>query len=175
MIHITAFGYTEAEIAPSGFTAFTIYGYTKLTRPTLAQRIMNRRYRLQHQPSRMDRFLGRDRSLVITRFGGTEIRSPTLVEELSALRSLMRSGGMDKAQCLELIEGLAHDVDSEVSKLTVFGGCSYESPGPEDEKKALDAAEDAGMITPTTRRELAEAIGSPEPALAGIVARVATA
>jgi hypothetical protein len=173
MIHLTAFGYTEAEIAPAGFTAFTIYGYTKLKRPTLAQRIMQRRRARQQAPSKMDTFLGRDRSMVITLFGGTEIGSPTLIEEYAALRNLMKSGGITKAECLDLIEGLAESDQSDISRITIFGGCGYESPSPKEEKKALDAAEDAGMITSSTRRELAEAIGSREPALAGIVARAA--
>lgn len=74
-----------------------------------------------------------------------------------------------------MIEGLANSDESDISRISLSGGCGYESPTPKDEKKALDAAEDGGMITSATRRELAEAIGSPDPALAGIVARAAMA
>ena len=58
MIHLTLFGGTEAEIAPGGFTALTIFGGAELKRPTLAQRIMQRRRDRGPQPEVQRRAAG---------------------------------------------------------------------------------------------------------------------
>lgn len=175
-MQFTVFGSAEAEIAPIGFTAFTMYGYTKLKRPTLAQRVMQkRRQRQQTQPSRLDVLMGRDRSMVITLFGGTDIVAPTLVEEYSALRNLLQSGSITKDECRGLIQGLSLADESEISRFTMFGACNYSKPTLKAERKALEAAEDLGTITATVRHQLVEAIGAADVAVAGIVARAAMA
>lgn len=177
MIHFTAFGATEAEISPNGFTALTVFGAAEFRRATLAQRIMHRRREKGKKRSWWDRWLGRDRSMVITVFGGTEITCPTIMEEYAAVRSLVESQAISKEECLAWIENVADgdDMSADLSRVTLFGVCTYEPPTVKAERKALDAAEGAGIITAGTRQELSQAIGCPSGSAAGVVARAALA
>jgi hypothetical protein len=177
MIHLTLFGGTDAEIAPGTFTAFTMFGGAELKRPTLAQRIMQRRREKGRKLGFRERWFGRDRSLVITIFGGTDILAPTIMEEYAALRNLVQSGVLSKAECRDLIQEIASGDDErgEISRITFCGGCGFESPKPKIEHRALDAAESARIINAQTRRELEKAIGCPSNTAASVVAAVALA
>ena len=177
MVHCTLFGYTEAEIAPVEFTAFTMCGFSSLRRPTLAQRIMHRYRRETHPPRKMDRWLGRNRSMVITFFGAVEISAPTLMEEYSGLRNLVASGAIERTECRRILDGLARgdDPDAEFSRVTLFGACIQQPPNVKQEDKALRAGEAAGLLPTEIRRELAQAIGCPEATAVGILGKLALA
>lgn len=114
---------------------------------------------------------------MITLFGATEILSPTLMEDYAALRNLVVSGVVTKEDCLQLIEDLAscEDAGSDVSRVTLFGACCSESPTEELERRAIDSAERAQVITRETGDELSQLIGCPSGASAGMIARVALA
>lgn len=177
MIHFTVFGGTEAEISPAGFTALTVFGGAEFRQPTLAQRIVQRRREQGKTMSMWDRWLGRDRSLVITVFGGSEITAPTIMEEYASLRGLIESQAMSTEECQQWVEKITggDDRGAEISRLTFFGACTYEAPTVKAERKALDAAEGAGIITAKTREELVQAIGCPSGTAASVVARAALA
>jgi hypothetical protein len=175
MIHFTAFGATQAEISPGGFTAVTVFGGAELRRPTLAKRIMQRRAEQRRAPSTWEKWLGMDRSIAITLFGGTEIIAPTLVEEYAALRNLLTSGAITREECRDMLDSLGREDDGDISRLTFFGACTQQSPKASNEKKALDVAESAGMIDAGIRAQLMQAIGCPPDTAAEVVLRAALA
>ncbi|MCA8956396.1 MAG: hypothetical protein KDC87_10005 [Planctomycetes bacterium] len=175
MFHFTAFGATQTRVPPGGFTALTLFGGAEIRLPTLAERIVHRRRQRTVEPSRWDRWLGRDQGIVVTLFGGTGLIAPTLVEEYAALRNLVQSGVVPRDECRALLEDLMGSSagSQEISRWTLFGGSSLESPSAKTETKSLQAAEQAGVITPEIRRDLAQAIGCPMHTAAEIVSRAA--
>ena len=60
-MNFTIFGVTETEITGPGFTSLTFCGASELRRPTLAERIMQRRARGDRRPGLRERLFGRDR------------------------------------------------------------------------------------------------------------------
>lgn len=172
MIHLTLFGGTESEIAPGTFTAFTMFGGAELKRPTLAQRIMQRRRDKGRKLGFRERWFGRDRSVVITIFGGTDILAPTIMEEYAALKNLVQSGVLSRTECRDLVQEIASGDDErgEISRVTFCGACGFASPKAKVEHRALAAAESARIISSQTRRELEKAVGCPSSTTASVVA-----
>ena len=113
---------------------------------------------------------------MITLFGATAIVSPTIIEEYSALRSLLESGSITKEECMALAGSLASgDAEEDINRVTLFGACGFETVAEEKQSKALEFAERSGAISRHTREELSQAIGCPDRAATSIVARVAMA
>ena len=175
-MNFNIFGISEAEITTSGFTSLTIFGGTELRRQTVAERIMRRRAGGGRKPGLWERLVGRDRPLAITVCGITTIVSPTIIEEYSAVRSLLDSGTITVEECRALVGSLASpDSREEITMVTLFGGCGFETVSEKKQRKALDLAERSGAISSRTRGELEQAIGCPDRAATGIVARAAMA
>ena len=127
-------------------------------------------------PGILQTLVGRDRPLAITFFGVTNIVSPTIIEEYSAVRSLLDSGTITVEECRALVGSLASpDSREEITMVTLFGGCGFETVSEKKQRKALDLAERSGAISSRTRGELEQAIGCPDRAATGIVARAALA
>ncbi len=175
MFHYTVFGATSGEIAPTGFSALTVFGAAELRRPTLARRILH----LRNKPtdtsrSWIQRIRDDDRGLLITVFGATEIHRPTLMEEYSALRSLIAASDLSPEACRQLLEQLlSGEKQDDWATFTLFGACSTVEAKPARETKALDAAERAGMITHDHRRRLDDLIGAAEPTVIDALGRLA--
>ncbi len=172
----TIFGASEAEITSSGFTSVTLFGGTELRRQTVAERIMRRRAVAGRKPGIWESLVGRDRPLAITFFGVTNIVSPTIIEEYSAVRSLLESGTITGEECMALVGSLASpDSREEITRVTLFRGCGIGPVSEKKQRKALDVAERSGAISSRTRGELEQAIGCPDRAATSIVARAAMA
>lgn len=175
-MNFTIFGVTETEISGSGFTSLTMFGGTELRRQTLAERIMNLSKTAGRKPSAWEKLAGTDRPTVITLFGITTIVSPTIIEEYSAVRNLLNSGAITKEECMAMVASISNgNADKEITTVTLFGGCGFETVNEKKQRKALELAEKAGSITPTVKEELAQAIGCPDRTAVSIVARVAMA
>ena len=167
---------SEAEITTSGFTSVTLLGGTEFRRQTVVERIMRRRAGNERKPGFWERLVGRDRPLAITVCGITTFVSPTIIEEYSAVRSLLDSGTITVEECRALVGSLASpDSWEEITMVTLFGGCGFETVSEKKQRKALELAERSGAISSRTRGELEQAIGCPDRAATGIVARTAMA
>lgn len=177
MFHLALFSGTEGVLSPRGGTAFVLFGSAELRTPTLAQRLVHARERAQSPLSRMDRLLGRDQWLLITLFGGTNMVRPTLVEELAALRGLMTSGGVSRAE----IQGLADasvsppDLVVGLSTFTLFGACVVARPSAKKEIAAIERAEKAGEVDQRARPLLESLIGQADHSVLRGLSRLALA
>ncbi len=177
MFHLALFSGTEGVLAPTGGTSFVLFGGAELRTPSLAQRLAHARMRAKHPLRRVDRLLGRDQWLLITLFGGTELIRPTLVEELAALRGMMTSGSLSRAE----LQGLADatlpppDLVGGLSTFTLFGACTMERPSAKKELAAIERAQKAGEVTPTARPALEGLIGQGDQTILRGLSRLALA
>lgn len=173
MFHFTMFGGTEGEMPAAGLTALTVFGSSELTRPTLAQRMM----RLRTAPpshSRWRRLLGFERNMVVTVFGATVVRAPTLIEEFAALRALLDSGSIDAAECRDLLQRLASMQPPEdfFTSFTLFAATTQQRPTEKQERKALQNARASGMLTDGECAQLDRVIASPTPVVCELLGRM---
>ncbi|MEM7204776.1 MAG: hypothetical protein AAF628_31255 [Planctomycetota bacterium] len=177
MFHVTLFAGTEGEIAPSGFTALTVFGGAELRRPTLATQLLHLKGR-RHKPlSRWQRWFGTEQNLVITLFGGTVLFAPTMAEEYAALSSALRGGAIAADEAATLVDQLAafgHE-RAVCRTLTLFGACVVRHPSAGKERKALEAAVQVGAIEDKVRGGLEAFIGAPPEARLHALARLAGA
>jgi hypothetical protein len=165
VFHLTLFGGTEGEIAPSGFTALTAFGGAELRRPTLAAQLLHLKSSRQRPRRWWDRVLGSDKNLILTLFGGTVLQAPTLVEEYAAMAGLLRSGAVQHAEFQQLLDQLHVEAgDSPARTLTLFGACVTRHPSAARERKALEAAANSGSLTDRIRGALDRLIGAPQQA-----------
>ncbi len=177
MYHYTFFGATEGSITTDGFSSICIFGYCRLVRPTLAERILQERHKpSQEQPkSWFEQMSTSDRGFVLTVFGGTEIVPPTLMEEYAALRNLLESGSVSQAECRNLTETLLRGQrKDEWLTLTAFAACTKSRQSRGKELKALEAGERAGRISKAHRSQLDGLIGAPESTVADVLGQLAT-
>ena len=175
MLQYTIFGGSDGQIAPRGFSAVTLYGYSRLTRPTLAQRILNLKQGPPPKPKSWWERAGRsDRALILTVFGMTEIINPTLMEEYSALRSLLATDAVTPDECRELtLRILRGDGKDDFITFTVFGACYTKKHPRSAEEQALDAAESAGAIPRAHRVRLGLAVGAPPSTVVDVLSQLA--
>lgn len=176
MFHLTLFSSAEASLTHRGSTALTLFGTTVLRAPTLAQRVV--RLTQQHQaPTRWDRLLGRDRSLMVTLFGNTQVALPSLLDEWTALRQLAGSNDLPRDRIRTLCDRLrTHDPHGlDLATLTLFGCCQVVRPSAKRELAGLQRAEKAGTIDGATRNMLEALVGRGEPAILGGLVDVALA
>jgi len=171
MFHLTLFSSAEAALTHQGSTTLTVFGATVLRAPTLAQRVTRLAQR-QRPPSRWDVLLGRDKSLMVTVFGNTDVALPSLLDEWTALRQLIVSNELPRERIRALCDHLrAHDPHGlDLSTFTLFGACRVARPAGKKELAALERAEKAGAIDRPTRNVLESLVGRGEPAvLSGLV------
>jgi hypothetical protein len=174
MFHITVFAANEGEISPSDFTSVTFMGVAELKRPTMAQRIMRIRSERQRKRGWYERLMGRSRGLILTIFGITELQRPSLMEEYSAMRSLISSGAVTSAEFGQLLERLlAGGARDEWLTLTFFGACGEASWKREKQIKALNAGHNTGQLSSTHLNQLRGIIDAPVATSAALIGRLA--
>lgn len=173
MFHFTMFGDTQGEMPLSGLTALTLFGGSELTRPTLAQRLMHLRGAPPRQ-SRWRRLLGLERNLVVTLFGATIVRVPTVIEEFAALRALLDSGAVAAAECRDLLQrlGSSQSLDEFCTCITLFGAATQRRPTDKQERKALQNARASGMLSEDECSQLDRVIASPTPVVCDVLGRM---
>jgi len=173
MFHLTLFGGTEGEIAPSGFTALTLFGGSELRRPTLASQLLHLKNRREHKRRSWQRLLGSDQNLILTLFGGTVIVVPTMVEEYTALAAVLRSGTVSRDEFTALLQQLTTGGQRGLSRtMTLFGVCVVRHPSPAKERKALEVAAKTGAVTAKARESLETIIGAPPESRAGSLGKL---
>ncbi len=174
MFHLTFFAANEGEISPSDFTSVTFMGATELKRPTMAQRIMRLRGERQRKRGWYERLMGRSRGLILTAFGITELHRPSLMEEYSAMRSLIASGALTPAELNQLLERLlAGGARDEWLTLTFFGACGEATFKRERQLKALNAGHNTGQINSEHLNQLRDVIDAPVATSAAVIGRLA--
>ena len=73
----------------------------------------------------------------VTFFGVTNTVSPTIIEEYSAVRSLVESGTITREECMALVGSLASpDSREEITRVTLFRGCGIEPVSEKKQRKA---------------------------------------
>lgn len=175
MFHFTIFAGSQAQLPPGDFTSVTIFAGTELKLPTLAQKIMYRKMRADYKPGFWERVTGSGRGLIFTLFGGTELKPPTVMEEYSAMRSLITSGAVTPAEVPALVEQINSRVGGdEWVTLTLFAGCVQEPNEREDELAAINSGARSGMISEQQRVTLSELVGAPSSTAATALGRMAT-
>jgi hypothetical protein len=177
MFHITLFGGTEGVLPVSDFVSLTMFGGTELVQPTLAQRILRLRESRRQAPSVWRRIFQLDKNVIVTVFGATEIYAPTLMDEYADLKRVLSSGILSADEGRQLLaeladKGGAHDL---FSAITLFGGCSIEVPKAAEERKALEAGRQAGLIGDKEHAVLDRVIGRSESAIAAALGELAFA
>jgi len=177
MFHITMFGGTEGVLPVSDFVSLTFFGGTELKRPTLAQRMLRLRDLRRQAPSAWRRIFQFDKNVIVTIFGSTEIYAPTVMDEYADLRRVIASGVLAPDEGRQLLaeladRGGAHDL---FSAITLFGGCSVETPKPAEERKALESGRQAGLIGDREHAVLDQVIGRSESAIASALGQLAFA
>jgi hypothetical protein len=159
MFHYTMFSGTEARMSSTGFTALTLFGAATLRRPTMAQRILDRDRATERAESWWQRMTDPNRNVVVTMFGGTTLLHATLMEEYSALRSLVSTGAMPSDQVTRRMrEILATNQDIDVTSITLFGGFVDSRPSRSKQLEALDEGERAGLLPSQHYRRLTDVI-----------------
>jgi hypothetical protein len=123
------------------------------------------------------RWLGLERNLLLTLFAGTEIRTPTLIEEFAALRALLETGTVGAEECRDLLQRLAVEgrTDDTYTCVTVFGGTILRRPSTARERKALESARDSGILTEQQYAQLDRAVASPMPVVCDVLGRLVCA
>ena len=173
MFHFTMFGDTQGEMPTAGLTALTLFGGSELVRPTFAQRLMQLRGNPPRR-SRWRRLLGLERNLVVTLFGATIVRAPTLTEEFTALRALLDSGSIDAVECRDLLQRLAakQPLDEVCTSVTLFGATTQRRPTEKQERKALQNARASGTLNADEASQLDRVIASPMPVVCDLLGRM---
>lgn len=156
MFHYTIFGGSHARMAPRAFWAVTVFGGTELTRPTLAQRVLDLEERDSEGPKRFwDRFSNPRDNFILTLFGATVVTEPTLMEEYSALRSLLATGALTGAEIQQrLFRIMTQEREQELTTLTLFAGFHDSRPSRKKQLAALRDGEKAGLIRAEHRQRL---------------------
>ncbi len=174
MLHVTFFSGTEGELPLSNFVSFTLFGRSRLRRPTLARRLLRLKSVEGHTPTLFERLFEVDRNILITLFGTTRIAAPTLMEEFSDLRGVVGSGSLTVEEGRRLLGSLAAGSGSRdlYTGVTLFGCCRVRHPSVDEERKALDAAASAGILSDHERRELDSVIGRPTREIAGFLGQL---
>jgi hypothetical protein len=177
MFHITLFGGTEGVLPVSDFVSLTLFGGTELRRPTLAQRMLRLRDVRRQAPSVWRRLFQLDKNVIVTIFGATEILAPTVMDEYADLKRITSAGVLAPEEGRHLLaeladRGGAHDL---FSAITLFGGCSVETPKPAEERKALESGRHAGLIGDREHAVLDQVIGRSESAIASALGQLAFA
>lgn len=175
MLQVTIFGGREGRLRNDGTIYLTLFGACELYRPTLARQLVTLR---QSQASGSDwnahggseggpedwtgsRRAGRGlkKPFFLTLFGSTEIKSPTLAEELADLQEMIRSGELTLVDWERSVAAIGMN-DMSYSSFTMFGAfeeCTLPSENEEVESLAVQCH--VGNISDSARQVLQTGIG----------------
>ena len=178
MFHFTIFGRSEAHMPPSGLFSMTVFGGTTLRRATLAQRALELEVESARRQTWLQRVTDSSRNTALTLFGTTEVMEPTLMEEYSALTSVIATRAIAADELARRLRVLSESVrDEELTTLTVFGGFLHRRPSLRKQFQALENGEKAGLISKAHRRRLDDVADAAPSActavLGGLVAEMA--
>ena len=168
-MHLTMFGGTEADVTPEDFTAVTVFGGAQFHLPTVAARVLHLKNRRERTPKTgLAGLLESHENLVVTLFGGCELREPRIADEYTALAGAIASGALGREECQALLDRVATEpaLRRGCRTLTLFGGCGRGSEEVTEEYRALSALERQGVIDGRTHEILRGLVG------AGVEARI---
>jgi hypothetical protein len=154
MLQVSVFGSYEGRLRAEKKLYFTMFGGSDLMRPSLARRIERaRRLRggSQDRPHRC---------VVVTLFGATEIKSPTLAEEYLDLKAMMDAGLISLGGWDRDVSDVQAFEETTISGITLFGGFDEDSLPEEDtEVDALATHRHLGNISEAAGKILELGIG----------------
>jgi hypothetical protein len=130
-----------------------MFGGCELRRPTLARQLLAAG-RAGAGPLQIGR------RVVITLFGATEIKSPTLAEEFIDLREAVQSNALDIRQWDSYLAELDRWQNSALVSFTMFGAFEETTlPSEDDEIEGLALQRHLGNISDSSGRVLELGIG----------------
>lgn len=169
MFNFTIFGGSEVKLDSGSKLILTMFGGTDVFKSTLAKRIMQEKHLLESERGAAKqasdwagnaapamsafatmstaRSRRRQRTFILTIFGGVEIKPPSLAEEFMDMRELTSSGLISSEEWDALVGRLYQLDDLEgISSFTLFGGLEHGSLSEADELKKIKSARDLGLL-----------------------------
>lgn len=167
MPQLCMFGGHCGTLGTTADLVVTICGGAELSRPTVAQRVSELRRRGG---------LGDQRSyVVITLFGGTSLKWPTLTAEYLALRDALRAGEFT-VEDWDRAVAMGAGATIRVNSLTLFAGLNAdELPGEDAEVEALATQRHLGQLPDRALDLLTLGIGQSGPQRLAVVRRAVMA
>jgi hypothetical protein len=168
MLHLCVFGGHGGEIRPGKRVYFTVFGGCELHWPTLARQVISARQRGEDRTRRFGAF-------IITAFGATVVKSPTLAQEFLEMQDALRSGLLTLSDCDRAQASLADS--GAFGSFTIFGACDTDAlPSEAEELDSLALHRHLGHISDSAANQLMLAAGETGAQRIAVVRRaVATA
>jgi hypothetical protein len=143
MLQLCVFGSYEGSLVPERRAYFTMFASSALRRPTLARELLALRQTAPDCPQPAspggppptgNPLAAPGRNVIITVFGSTELKYPTLAEEFIDLREAVRSGALDLRQWDTYLPALTQWQRSTYLSFTLFGSFNEAVLPTEDEE-----------------------------------------
>lgn len=148
----------------------TLFAGMELHRPTLAKRLLERKY----SPRAGRGWFGLSHDVILCAFGGVEIREPSLADEFVDLRVLLSAGLLTRDEWDEAVYRLAAGDHEDYVSFAIFGAIEAQLASKEEERNRIEAHRQAGLLSEREADRIDAMVGQSIGQVAGDVADMAT-